>query len=157
MHTISNSDPDLVVQGALDALRRQGRRITEPRRQVIAVLAGTSEHLTVEDVYERVAEQVDGIHLATIYRTVEALIEAGLIDHVHLPHGATTYHLVVDDHASHCHVMCTGCDRVLDIPAGALDGVAAELLNQHGFQLNAHHVALTGRCASCLPAATPGE
>ena len=142
------SEPD-VVRRAVAALRREGLRITVPRRQVIDVLAGTDEHLTVEDLHERIRQRADGIHLATIYRTIETLVKAGLIDHIHLPHGATTYHLVVDGDASHCHAMCTDCDRVIDLPPDLLDGVAADVLRQHGFVLNARHAALTGRCRDC--------
>ena len=149
MSATPTDDSDQRVRNALAALRRQGLRVTVPRRQVLDVLAGTDEHLSVEDLHERVRERVDGIHLATIYRTVEALLHAGLIDHVHLAHGRTTYHLVADDAGSHCHVMCTGCDRVIDLPSDVLDSVAAELLREHGFRLDAGHVALTGRCESC--------
>lgn len=148
MIATSRTDPDQLVQDAIAALRRQGRRITVPRRQVLDVLAGTDEHLTVEDLHDRVRKRVDGIHLATIYRTVEALVQAGLVAHIHLPHGATTYHLVVGDN-SHCHVVCTGCERVLDLPPDLLDGVAAELLRRQGFRLDAGHVALTGLCRAC--------
>lgn len=142
------TDPD-AAQDAVAALRREGFRITVPRRQVIDVLAGTDEHLTVEDLHERIQQRAEGIHLATIYRTVETLVKAGLIDHIHLPHGATTYHLAVDGEASHCHAMCTGCDLVIDLPPDLLDGVAADLLRQHGFALSSHHAALTGRCQDC--------
>ena len=149
MNTSSPTDPDSVVHDAIAVLRRKGLRITVPRRQVIDVLAATDEHFTVEDLYERIRERVDGIHLATIYRTVETLVQSGLIDHIHLPHGAATYHLVVDGDASHCHAMCTNCDRVIDLPPDLLDGVAADVFRQHGFELNSRHAALTGRCRDC--------
>ena len=150
MVATSQTDPDQLVRAAITALKDLGLRITVPRRQVIDVLASTHEHLTVEDLHEQVQQRTDGIHLATIYRTVEALVEAGLIDHIHLPHGATTYHLIVEADASHCHAMCTGCDRVIDLPSDVLDDVAADVRRRHGFELNARHVALTGRCRDCL-------
>ncbi len=149
MSISSPPDPDAIAKDAIAALRRAGLRVTVPRRQVIDVLARTNEHLTVEDLHERITERTDGIHLATIYRTVETLVQSGLIDHIHLPHGATTYHLVVDGDASHCHAMCTGCDRVIDLPADVLDQVAADVLRRHGFELNSRHAALTGRCVDC--------
>jgi Fe2+ or Zn2+ uptake regulation protein len=149
MNITSSTDPDTIVQDAIAALRREGLRITVPRRAVINVLAHTDEHLTVEDLHEQIEQRTEGIHLATIYRTVETMVQAGLIDHIHLPHGATTYHLALDGDASHCHAMCTGCDRVIDLPPDVLDGAAAEVFRQHGFQLNSRHAALTGRCSDC--------
>jgi Fe2+ or Zn2+ uptake regulation protein len=149
MSSSPSTDPDTVVQDAIDALRREGLRITVPRRQVIDVLAHTDEHLTVEDLHKQIEQQTEGIHLATIYRTVETMVQAGLIDHIHLPHGATTYHLLLDDDASHCHAMCTGCDRVIDLPPDLLEGVAGDVFRLHGFRLDARHAALTGRCRDC--------
>ena len=149
MSITSPTDEDAVVHEAIAALRDEGLRITAPRREVIDVLARTDEHLTVEDLHERIQERTDGIHLATIYRTVETLVQYGLIDHIHLPHGATTYHLVVGRAVSHCHAICTDCDRVIDLPPDLLDGVAADVLRQHGFELNSRHAALTGRCYDC--------
>jgi Fur family ferric uptake transcriptional regulator len=152
MGTTSPTEPDAVVQNAIAALRREGLRITVPRRQVINILAHTEEHLTAEDLHERIQKRTDGIHLATIYRTVETLVKAGLVDHIHLPHGSTTYHLVVGNDPSHCHAICTVCDRVIDLHPDLLDGVAAEVSRQHGFELNSRHAALTGRCRDCRTA-----
>lgn len=126
------------------------------------------EHLTAEQIGARVAELEPSVHRATVYRTLTALTEAGLLSHVHLGGAGTVYHLVptqpegdsageIDSgtaayghvHPRHAHVQCVECGRVLDVPRDALSGVAARLLDELGFVLDTSHAALLGRCAEC--------
>jgi Fur family ferric uptake transcriptional regulator len=143
------TDPAPVAEEVVAALRSQGIRMTVLRRLVVEELATSTTHLSAEALLERVRRRAPDAHLATVYRNLEALLAAGVATHVHLPHGATTYHLLRSDHRSHLHVVCRHCDQVLDMPADSLDGVADRLRERHGFQLDSNHVALTGSCRAC--------
>lgn len=138
-----------LVDGAVATLRAHGERITVPRRLVLDTLARSTEHLSADDLFERVGERAPGVHRATIYRTIEALVRAGVVAHVHLPHGAATYHLLVPGGRAHLHVVCQGCGRLADVPSDLLDAVATSLSDDFDFRLDADHVALTGWCAAC--------
>jgi Fur family transcriptional regulator, ferric uptake regulator len=140
-----------LIDEALASLRTQGERITVPRRLVLDELAGSAEHLSADDLYDRIGDRVTGVHRTTIYRTIEALVRAGVVAHVHLPHGAATYHLVRPGHRAHLHVVCRECGALTDVSPALLDGVAAELESSVAFVLDADHVALTGWCANCRP------
>ena len=153
MATTTERTADELVDDALAVLRSRGERITVPRRLVLDALAGSSEHLSADDLYERIGERAPGVHKATVYRTIEALVRAGVVAHVHLPHGAATYHLVVPGDRAHLHVVCRACGRLHDVPSDLLDGVATELETTFAFRLDADHVALTGWCAACEPSA----
>ena len=89
-----------------------------------------------------------GVHRASVYRALEALTDAGLVQHVHLGHGATAYHLA-DDTGEHLHLQCGVCGAVIDAPVAVLGSVRRRLLREHGFDLDAAHVALSGTCAAC--------
>jgi Fur family ferric uptake transcriptional regulator len=82
-----------------------------------------------------------------VYRTLETLSELGVVQHVHVGHGTTTYHLAGAE--PHLHAQCGRCGTVLDLPGRLLDDVAAQLLAEHGFALDPSHVALSGVCARC--------
>jgi Fur family ferric uptake transcriptional regulator len=150
-----NLDPrhDGRVTGLVDqvasALRARGERMTGPRRAVIEVLAATPGHLTAEQVVEALAGTT--VHRASVYRSLEALSDLGVVQHVHLGHGATSYHLA-DQHGPHLHAQCRTCGTVLDLPPTLLDTAARRLLRDTGFRLDAAHVALSGRCATCTDA-----
>lgn len=140
---------DDVVTEVAAILRARGERMTGPRRVVLTALACSSEHLGAEAVIEAVAELDPTVHRTSVYRTLEALSHLGVVQHVHAGHGHTTYHLV-GDRGPHLHAQCRVCGVVSDLPADLLDAVAGRLVRQHGFVLDAGHVALSGTCRGCL-------
>jgi len=138
--------------GLRERLRSAGLHLTAPRRAVLSVLASRGGHLSAEHVVTAVAGLDPGVHRASVYRALEALTDVGLVQHVHLGHGATAYHLA-DRAGQHLHLQCGACGAVLDAPVQLLGSVRRRLLREHGFALDAAHVALSGRCATCR--ATP--
>lgn len=141
---------DQLVAGAIDALRTKGERVTKARRAVLTVLAGSDDHLSADQLADQLADLEPGTNRSTVYRTLESLVQAGIVSHVHLPHGATTYHLIADDHI-HLHLLCRSCGRITDAPHDLLDEVAARLERSAGFRVDPDHVALTGWCRGCRP------
>jgi Fe2+ or Zn2+ uptake regulation protein len=128
-------------------LRARGERMTAPRRAVLTVLARQEEHLGAEAVVEAVSALDPAVHRASVYRALEALSELGVVQHVHVGHGGTAYHLT-DPHV-HLHAQCRRCAVILDLEPGLLDGVAGTLLSAHAFVLEPGHVALSGLCERC--------
>ena len=127
---------------AIDVLRAEGRRVTTARRTIIELLGGTHEHLTAEAIAEDVQRAHPEIHVSTVYRTLESLEAWGLVEHVHRGHGAAFFHLA----ASHPHVVCEECGRVLDVPAQEFAPLVARVRDAYGFELDIAHTALMGRC-----------
>jgi Fur family transcriptional regulator, ferric uptake regulator len=127
----------------LEKMRDRGERITTPRRAVIELLAGTHEHLTVDDIASRLHAAHPSIAPSTVYRTLEALQEWGLVEKVHRGQGATFFHLAQD----HQHLVCEVCGAVSDIPAHELTDLALRLLDGYDFELHPSHFALLGQCA----------
>ncbi|MDQ1511043.1 MAG: Fur family transcriptional regulator, ferric uptake regulator [Actinomycetota bacterium] len=127
---------------AIDLLRAEGRRVTTARRTIIDLLGATHEHLTAEGIAEHVQRVHPEIHVSTVYRTLESLEAWGLVEHVHRGHGAAFFHLA----ASHPHVVCEECGRVLDVPAHEFAPLVARVREAYGFELDIAHNALMGRC-----------
>ncbi len=128
-------------------LRARGERMTRPRRAVLTVLAAHDGHLGAEEIVDAVATQDAGVHRASVYRTLEALSEVGVVQHVHVGHGGTAYHLVAPH--DHLHAQCRSCAAILDLPPDLLDAVAGRLEEEQGFTLEPGHVALSGLCRAC--------
>lgn len=129
-------------------LRARGERMTGPRRAVVAALAAQAGHVTAEDLVDAVAAVDARVHRASVYRSLETLRALGLVQHVHVGHGPTVYHLV-GAVGAHPHAQCHSCGALVDLPAGLLDDVARHLLAEAGFVLDGAHVALSGQCARC--------
>lgn len=138
------------LEDLLHRVRARGGRLTTARRAVLQALVETAgAHLSPEELATLVNERHPDIHLSTVYRTLEALERMELVVHVHLGHGPSTFHLA--DHLHH-HAVCEECGTVIELHDDLLESVAERLRQEHGFVLDTHHFALSGRCADC---ATP--
>lgn len=119
-------------------LRADGERATEARLDVLDVLDGADTHLTVAEIHRRVEARRPGTNLSTSYRTVDRLLELGLV------HGLTVgtetaYGLSLADHH---HVTCDGCGRTTSVATadvaqllerlGELTGTRVRTLSAHG-------------------------
>jgi len=129
-------------------LRARGERMTQPRRVVLAVLADHADHLSAEQVVTAVEERDPSVHRSTVYRTLETLADVGVVQHVHLGHGPTLYHLTPVG-GDHVHLQCVSCGSIADAPIDVLTATAEHLSRIHGFRLDLGHVALSGTCADC--------
>jgi Fur family transcriptional regulator, ferric uptake regulator len=155
---VGTASGDLEAQVA-HRLRAGGQHMTRPRRVVAQVLAEVAAHLSAEEVVSAVAARDPDVHRASVYRALESLASAGVVQHVHLGHGGTAYHLVgpgAEEREHHLHLQCRTCGAVLDAPAGLLTAASRRLRREHGFLLDATHVALSGTCAACAADPAPG-
>lgn len=134
------------VAAALDELRAQGTRITGARVAILEVLSATDAHLSADDVAQAVNGLQPRVHRATVYRTLESLVAAGLVAHTHLGHGTAVYHLTTTPHA---HCQCQRCEAVIDVPRTLLRTLSGRLLDDYGFTLDTGHSALLGLCKHC--------
>lgn len=137
-------------------LRRDGGRLTATRKAVVRALLGSGDHhLTAADVTRAVRDLDPEFQESTVYRTLDRLAELGIVDHVHIGHGAAVYHLTDAEHRHH-HLVCDGCGRVIEVAPSLLDSVARRVEREHGFVLDAGHFALGGTCARCRAEAATG-
>src|SRR5262245_53370168 len=94
------------------ALRSRGARPTRQRRAIFAALSGRLDHPTAETLHRAVRRRVPGMSLATVYTTLEVLVDAGLASMVIGPDGVARYDARTDEHD---HRRCLGCGRIDDL------------------------------------------
>lgn len=123
-------------------------RNTRQRVAIREALEAAGRPLLPQEVQEAAQPQAPGLGIATVYRTLKALVDEGELRAVHLPGENPRYEPAA--HAHHHHFQCRSCQRVFDIHAcpGNLAGLAPR-----GFQVDDHELTLYGRCADCVPAA----
>ncbi len=94
--------------------RKMGLRFTEPRRAIMEVLSQTREHLSAEDIYLAVHRNYPAIGLTTVYRTLELLVEMGLVYKMQFGDGRARFELAANPAEStpHHHVICLRCKKI---------------------------------------------
>jgi len=138
--------PPAELDRILSALRARGGRTTSSRRAVVQALLEGPSHVTAEELGAQVRAALPDLDQSTVYRVLNALEDAGMVQHVHLGHGPAVYHLSGDVHA---HVVCHRCGAVAEIPGSTLDRLSRDLLRRTGYALGHQHFSITGTCGAC--------
>ena len=137
---------DQVVVGER-RLRAAGKRITPQSKLVLSILVGADGHLDAHDIYERGRQQGFHLSLSTVYRTLSALKEAGVVRELHLDD--EHHHYELDDRDGHSHLVCLTCGRVIEVDSSAFAEAARVTGDAHGFEVASAQVELVGYCADC--------
>ncbi len=138
-------------------IRRFGYRLTFPRQKILEVLSRSSKHLSAEEIYHRTHRIYPGVGLTTIYRTLELLVNAGLVFKFDFGDGRSRYELSKGPGATihHHHLICTNCQRVIDYTEIAkrekkmLHDIERELSKKYKFDIHSHQIHLYGLCDKC--------
>ena len=130
----------------VDRLVAAGGRRTASRQAIAEVIAEAGSHFTAEEMAERVQHRFPSVNISTVYRTLDALTDLGIVDHVHFGHGRAVYHLRDE---AHQHLYCERCERVEELPADKLRPLVDVLEEEYGFALDRRHFAIVGVCRRC--------
>ena len=119
---------------------------TEPRRMVLEVLLNAAQPQTTEKIVSAIGK--NGPNRVTIYRTLENLIEAGLVHKAFVGERSQYYELAdkCSEHQCHPHFVCTDCGRTScmhDVSVSMATSTPA------GFVIQRQQVRLEGLCPDC--------
>jgi Fur family ferric uptake transcriptional regulator len=134
-------------QKYIQTLRQRGYRITPQREMIVAALAHSSHHMTAEEIFDRVQAQTQASNIATVYRTLDLLVEEGLACRNNLGGGRVSY--ATTEHGPHIHLVCRHCGCVIDADYKLLESLHNQLQEKHGFDANLQHISLAGLCKNC--------
>jgi Fur family ferric uptake transcriptional regulator len=129
-----------------------GIRPTAQRVRVLEELARENNDATAQELHRRMATTGDKIGLATVYRALAALSDAGLVDTLTHGHAETCYRLCATGHHHH-HLVCTGCHRVVELTDCSVGEWVAKAARAEGFEATSHSLEVSGLCALCRRAA----
>jgi Fur family ferric uptake transcriptional regulator len=114
---------------------------------IVRVIAHSGRHMTAEEVLEEVQAQTRSINLATVYRTLDLLVEEGLASRADLGSGRVVY--ATARHGPHIHLVCRHCGRVIDADAASFEPLFKEIQTRYGFTCRPPHFPIYGLCAEC--------
>lgn len=146
-----------LIQPALEdlteRLRAGDRKITAPRQAILDVLRQHASPLTNREIHALLA---DGCDLATVYRNIHTLQKMGVVSRVDIGDGTARWELVAqagDEH--HHHLVCTGCQAIVEVEGCFPHDFEQQLARRHGFTQVTHRLEFFGLCPRCQ-ARAPG-
>lgn len=130
---------------ATRTLKELGYRLTPQRTLVWDALRESGGHLGAEEICERVQSRFPTVNISTVYRTLELLVELGLVRETLL--GANRRYFEVEEEEPHHHLVCECCGAVLHVHEGDLNGLAIALQQARGFRMR--EMTALGVCPAC--------
>lgn len=141
------SSADLTMTEVLGALQKAGYRVTSARRTVIKAVLGRDRYFSGAELMAEVEATDRSVGRATVFRTLDMLVDLGIVGRVHRPEGGHGYVLCPRGH--HHHAICSSCGLVLDLPGCPLDPAVERDASAAGFRLHGHRLEYYGLCQAC--------
>ena len=120
------------------------KRNTKQRTAVMAALAAATDFVSAQQLHALLGAGAPS--LATVYRTLQALVEEGTADSV-ARGGEQAYRACGTAH--HHHLVCTQCAATVEVDGGEIEEWAARTAREHGFVPDTHIADIYGRCSRC--------
>ena len=122
----------------------------KPTRQQVAVadlLDKYGDFTSAQTVHARLRDAGEGVGLATFYRTLQAMVEAGTVDMLRTDDGEAVYRACSTHH--HHHLVCRDCGRTVEVEGPAVERWTDRVAAEHGFTDVTHSLEIFGTCAEC--------
>lgn len=125
----------------------KGFKCTPQRLAVLKVLRDTSAYLSINTIHLKVKEFLPDTGLATVYRSLETLVDLNLVVKVHLEDGCHSYVIAPEGHRH--PIVCTDCNKVIEFAECPLDDLSKQISEDTGVQIKTHFLQLFGKCKEC--------
>lgn len=130
----------------ISILESAGLKATRQRTAILEALRRCPEAVTAQELHRRMSRRKSAPGLATIYRTLTALSDAGSIDKFQLE-TELAFRLCGSGH--HHHLVCDGCGDVREIRSDAIEKWVKQVARRHGFIPTGHTADVRGLCPTC--------
>jgi Fur family peroxide stress response transcriptional regulator len=126
--------------------RQEGLPVTLQRRVILEAVLQRDDHPTADQIYEAVQDRIPQLSRTTVYRTLDTLLELGVIRRVHLAGATGRFDGKI---RRHHHLVCMHCGKIIDIDDESLDQLPVPKRKLQGFEVDDFSVQFSGTCSDC--------
>ena len=145
--------PDAVARGLerfRSVLHERSLKMSRVRESIARMALSYNGHFSVDELVQVLHEKgINDAHLATVYRAVPLMVEAGLIQPALVSKADGQRYEATFERERHDHLVCTSCGRVVEYQSEALEALQREIARRYDFELDDRVHELRGRCKSC--------
>ncbi|WP_415254855.1 Fur family transcriptional regulator [Sulfitobacter sp.] len=124
-------------------LRDAGLRVTPQRASIITILSETDDHPNVEELYEKTRALDDTVSVATVYRTMSVLENAGLVRKLVMDDAPARYEMM--PHTDHDHLVDVDSGDLIEIPGTEIAELMSRVAAELGYHIVSHHTVIRAR------------
>ncbi|MCH8830251.1 MAG: transcriptional repressor [Planctomycetes bacterium] len=138
------------VEKFREYLATKRQRLTQERALIVEEVFSSHEHFDADQLIEQVTSRKDGnrVSRSTVYRTLSALEEAGLIRKVAHINDRKVYEHDYG-YPQHDHLICKQCGELTEFENDAISRLLEQIASTHGFRMRSHRLEVSGICRSC--------
>ncbi len=133
-------------------LKSKGYKFTPQRKAIVeTIIEHQGEHLSPEEIYDYVKIKNPEIGLATVYRTLQILVDLDFLSVLNLNDGFARYELNVTDKSGHHHhhLICVQCGKIIEVFGDYLVELEEKIETEYKFKINDHKLKFFGVCEDC--------
>lgn len=146
-------DEAVIVRGLerlRSVLRERALKMSRVREAIARAALGYHGHFSVEQLLAVLHQEgVYEAHMATVYRALPLMIEAGLIQPALVSSGEGQLYETTFEREHHDHLVCRQCGVVIEFQSEAVEALQREIAERHEFEIDYHVHELIGRCKAC--------
>jgi Fur family ferric uptake transcriptional regulator len=136
-------------------LRNNGMLVSGQREQILDIFLKIEEHPTINDIYDLVRKKHPQIGLATVYRTMKVICDAGLARETDFGGGIRRFEHKYK-HQHHDHLICLNCGSIIEVLNPEIEKLQENLAKKHRFKALRHRMEIFGLCKNCKSKETQG-
>lgn len=138
-------------------LNQRGWRLTPQRETILQVFQNLpkGEHLSAEDLYDRLQKKGRKISLSTIYRTVKLMSRMGILRELELAEGHKHYELNQPYPHHHHHLICIRCNKTIEFKSDSILKIGSKTSKQEGYHLLDCQLTIHAVCPACQRSLLP--
>ena len=143
-HSHEELSDEEILKTIKQALRKREVRWTSRREIIVNEFIAADRHLTAEELHDIVRKIDSGISTATVYRTMNMLVEAGMAEKRHFKSGSAAFDLVLGK-GHHHHLIDVDSGDIIEFNNDELEEVISRVTAELGYKLSCHKIELFGR------------
>ena len=124
-----------------------GMRPTRQRKAVVDALDSFDDFRSAQEIHDLLGQRGEAVGLATVYRTLQRLADAGEVDLLRTEEGEAIYRRCSDTH--HHHLVCRACGRTVEVEGPAVERWTRAIAAEHGYDDVSHTLEIFGTCGGC--------
>jgi len=133
-------------------LQSRGKRVTQQRRLLVECVFSRHEHFDADDLMDELSRTAGARRVSrpTVYRTLNELVDAGLLRKMSLRGRAIYEHDY--GYPQHDHLLCQECNKLIEFKSDEVAQIRDAVAREHRFRVTGHRLIVTGICDDCRKA-----
>lgn len=130
-------------------LRRKNLKLTQERRVILDEMAGSDRHFGPEDLLFNLREKGKRVSRATVYRTLDLLVDSGVVKRVCLGPQQFYYESIAKKEQKHSHLVCLRCGKITEFSDQATEERLSRICRENSFRMTSRCFQVFGFCSNC--------